>query len=304
MLAVTDIMEVSPLKNNRKRSRDVAVNEDSTTVPAEIVDAEMETNDNLKSISGLSIDELKIAQQIAIEHLKNSLFITIELTKPKTNDNPFLETVNEDTMDVALSTTIFDSPRIKPYIFNTSAQFSPTSTSLALSPTQNPFGPSSLGLCSVNESPMSPHQRQARFLSCSSIPSKPKVYGSEADFFAPLLKSVCELFLNQTNSTPSLISTSLKMTERSKEIKDMFLINNTKCLTMGPSDTTEIARVIIYILERTPSVLPINLKVACLGILAINQATTTSRKVGKTNIKFPNALVKSLVRYMQLILEM
>lgn len=118
---------------------------------------------------------------------------------------------------------------------------------------------------------------------------------NESAFFAPLLHSVCELVLKQGNATPFQISGTLKMTTRSMEIKNLLVENTT--VSLIPEDTSELARIIIYILDQTPQLFVDNLGPACQGILAINQLMGINRRIGGTNIKVPNTTVKQLIRF-------
>jgi hypothetical protein len=263
------VQQVSPLKLNRKRSR-VEIEDQICTADSEM-DLDEDSAPALRAISDLNIEELKIAQIIAQEQLKNSLFINIDFVGQNSTKNPFLDD-DDEISNKSLENCIFNSPFLGRK--NSSCTNSPC----------------------IQKSIFKPNDDFIRSNCINLTPSSQRTNGCESNFFAPLLYSVCELFLGQQNVTPSLISSTLKMTSRSLEIKEILMNNNNMKLLMEPSDTTELARIIVYILERTPCILVENLKSVCRGILAINQATTISRRIGKTNMKFPNALVKSLTR--------
>jgi hypothetical protein len=125
-----------------------------------------------------------------------------------------------------------------------------------------------------------------------SKPSTPQ--RQENNQYAPLLYSISELFLKQKPS-PTVLSLQLDMTPRSHELKNR-ISRSVNDVVIEESDTLELARIIVYILKETPDLIPSNLKIACQGILAINQASGIGRKIEGTNIKSPNAMVKSLIR--------
>jgi hypothetical protein len=91
------------------------------------------------------------------------------------------------------------------------------------------------------------------------------------------------------------------MTPRSAEIK-AHLLKTVHDLSISETDTQELARILVQIIRETQNLLPINLKYACQGILAINQASF-GRKIEGSNLKNPNSLVKSMLRYREVTKE-
>ncbi|KAJ3270765.1 hypothetical protein HDV01_007457 [Terramyces sp. JEL0728] len=78
----------SPLANRKRQRQD----EEETVV--EEMDLDLQTN--LRPLSDLNLDELKIAQQIAKEKIKSSLFLEIAIPKEPIGKNPFQDDINMD----------------------------------------------------------------------------------------------------------------------------------------------------------------------------------------------------------------
>jgi hypothetical protein len=215
---------ISPLKQSRKRNR-------TEQVEQPIKEMELDENkEHLKAISDLTLEQLQACQKIAVDQLRSSLFLTVELGPEPSSKNPFQKEVE---MQEDYSPFLISSP-------------------------------------------------------------------SEVTQFAPLLYSVSELFLKQ-RPNPSIISLQLDMTDKSQELKDR-ISRSVNEIVIERQDTLELARIIVYILRETPDLIPPNLKIACQGILAINQAGGLGRKIEGTNIKSPNSMVKSLIRNVLLLL--
>jgi hypothetical protein len=91
-----------------------------------------------------------------------------------------------------------------------------------------------------------------------------------------------------------MIHLSLEMTPRSIELK-VQLLKTVHEVSISENDTQELARILVHVLKETQNIVPFNLKVACQGILAINQASF-GRKIEGSNLKCPSSLVKSMLR--------
>lgn len=70
---------VSPLQNSRKRNRIQEENHDSSNLG----EMELDSEDKRRPVGELNSDELKIAQTIAQEAIKSSLFISVEIPAQK-----------------------------------------------------------------------------------------------------------------------------------------------------------------------------------------------------------------------------
>ncbi|KAI8898130.1 hypothetical protein BC833DRAFT_590884 [Globomyces pollinis-pini] len=90
---------ISPLKQNRKRSRfedDGTANED----PKDMELDDFGVTTSFRSIGDLSLEELKIAQKIAQEKLKLILFLQVEIPSEPVGLNPFVDPSTQLHQDV------------------------------------------------------------------------------------------------------------------------------------------------------------------------------------------------------------
>ncbi|KAJ3320544.1 hypothetical protein HDV06_005167 [Boothiomyces sp. JEL0866] len=78
----------SPLANRKRQRQD----EEETVVE----EMELDLQTNLRPLSDLNLEELKIAQQIAKEKIKTSLFLEIAIPKEPIGKNPFQDDINMD----------------------------------------------------------------------------------------------------------------------------------------------------------------------------------------------------------------
>jgi hypothetical protein len=91
MLATSIQRELSPLNQNRKRIRN-----QNEEVSAKEMDLDLEPKDHQKPITSLNLEQLQISQKIAIEQLKNTLFLTLELEPEPNSKNPFAVEMEDD----------------------------------------------------------------------------------------------------------------------------------------------------------------------------------------------------------------
>lgn len=111
---------------------------------------------------------------------------------------------------------------------------------------------------------------------------------------------ICKLILKQENHSPSKLSQSMEMTEKSLEIFESLKAGIEPALFFD--DTMSLFRILVRLL-RNEKLFPSQIDHVCQGILAINQATGLSRRSGGTSIKGnsrviigPNTMVKGLIR--------
>ena len=133
-----------------------------------------------------------------------------------------------------------------------------------------------------------------------SNPTTPKSYCltliEEVDYssFAPLLHSVVPMFLQQAGINPQMISLQSEMTDRSTSIKDWILNNNSNLLILD-TDALELGRVISNILQNCKTLLPSILRPACQSLLAVNQASDSSRKIKGSALNIPSQSIKLMI---------
>ena len=111
-----------------------------------------------------------------------------------------------------------------------------------------------------------------------------------------MISNICSLILKQGNGSPSKLTYTLDMTSRSLEILEN-LKNEENTAMIGQEDTMDLFRILVFLLHKYGNVLPEAVHTACQGILAINQITGVSRRVGGTSVKSPTSMVKKLLRY-------
>jgi hypothetical protein len=92
MLATTDRKDISPLNRNRKRTRN-----HQEEISTKEMDLDFEPKSNTKSIASLNLEQLQICQKIAIEQLKNTLFLTLEFEAESQSKNPFTTGMDDDS---------------------------------------------------------------------------------------------------------------------------------------------------------------------------------------------------------------
>jgi hypothetical protein len=100
---------------------------------------------------------------------------------------------------------------------------------------------------------------------------------------------ICKLILKQGNRSPSKLSHSMEMTERSSEILESLKSDLESALVLE-DDTNNLFRILVYLLQNQ-KLFPPQIDHVCQGILAINQATGLSRRSGGTSIKGINYFI-------------